>query len=174
MAQIKTLSDERVNKLKEIIKKGGQDATKAKKILQKNLLNKERKAATAKASEGKRLGKVKGTEKIDTISRQPVISAMDRIKKVDAIRAAKKAAKKGLKALPLVGGLATALMNRDVSAAIPVLGSADEVGRGSDKPPKMTEERKKQLRKTMEEQAKKPDKKPKTLKSVAKKILGLE
>jgi hypothetical protein len=43
-------------------------------------------------------------------------------------RIAKSAAKKTLKSIPIVGGLASAIMSKDASAAVPVLSEAEEAG----------------------------------------------
>ena len=40
----------------------------------------------------------------------------------------KQIAKKGLKALPVVGGIATAISSKDASAAVPVLGDSEAAG----------------------------------------------
>lgn len=47
-------------------------------------------------------------------------------------RIAKSIGKKIAGAVPLIGGLASAAMSGDASAAIPILGDADELGKGSD------------------------------------------
>jgi hypothetical protein len=43
-------------------------------------------------------------------------------------KAIQRVAKRGLKAVPLIGGIASALESRDVSAAVPILGDAEELG----------------------------------------------
>ena len=101
--------------------------------------------------------RVPGTpEKIDTISRQEIASPSDVDAKVAAHRAKRaalkqvaggdrglrkaltgalgKMGKRGLKAIPLVGGAISAITSGDAAAALPILGDADEVGRGSDQP----------------------------------------
>ena len=49
--------------------------------------------------------------------------------------------KKGLKSIPIIGGLMAAAGSGDLMAAVPVLGSADEVGKGSDISAKSKEEK---------------------------------
>lgn len=44
------------------------------------------------------------------------------------LRGAIKVASKGVKALPIIGGLAAALANRDASAAIPIINQAENLG----------------------------------------------
>lgn len=56
----------------------------------------------------------------------------DKIKRLRGLKKAGKVASKGLKAFPLIGGLMAGLASGDASAAIPILGEADEVGAPKD------------------------------------------
>lgn len=71
------------------------------------------------------------TEHIKDVA-QPLTSGADFTEKIAAKRAALQAAKAGgkklLGAIPLIGGLATAAMTGDASAAVPVLGDVDSLG----------------------------------------------
>lgn len=67
------------------------------------------------------------TEKIDTKGIQKISSGSDFTKKIAAKRAAL-AAKRGLRAIPIIGGLAAGLMSDDASAAIPILDMAESTG----------------------------------------------
>ena len=71
---------------------------------------------------------IKGvTENVADVA-QPLIGGDDFIRKIANLRAAKMMGKKVLSALPLVGGLASAAMTGDASAAVPVLDSAESLG----------------------------------------------
>jgi hypothetical protein len=80
--------------------------------------------------------RIKGvTEHIDTKTRLPLKTGEQFSESVAKKRilnklskGAGKFAKAGLKSLPLIGGLATAIQSRDVSAAIPLLDQADDLG----------------------------------------------
>ena len=52
----------------------------------------------------------------------------DRAKKKLAKKVAAKVGRKFVKGLPVVGGVVSAIASKDVSAAIPVLGSAEKLG----------------------------------------------
>ena len=52
----------------------------------------------------------------------------DPLEKISKIKAVGKLAKKGLKMLPIVGGVATALATNDAAAAVPFLGDSAELG----------------------------------------------
>lgn len=72
------------------------------------------------------------TDKIDTKSVQKIGKTSDVFDKVAAFRAAKQAAKTGGKKLlgtiPVLGGIASAALSQDASAAIPLLDSAESLG----------------------------------------------
>lgn len=71
---------------------------------------------------------VKGvTENIGQVA-QPVLSGDDFVQKIAALRAAKMVGKKVLGAVPVIGGLANAVMSGDASAAVPGLDSAESLG----------------------------------------------
>lgn len=77
--------------------------------------------------------KVKGvTDKISTKDVQKVLSGSDWEKKIARLRGLAKLAKKGVKQVPLIGGLAAGavagLTSGDASAAIPILGEAEPLG----------------------------------------------
>lgn len=73
---------------------------------------------------------IKGvTEKIDTLEPQKVKSIPEwKADNAMKMQALKKLGSKGLKALPIVGALGSALASGDVSAAVPVLSEADDLG----------------------------------------------
>lgn len=65
---------------------------------------------------------------INTKEIVPQISGDDFIKKIADKRAAKAAGKKLLGAVPVLGGLVSAAMTQDASAAVPILDSAESLG----------------------------------------------
>lgn len=67
------------------------------------------------------------TEHIDN-SPHPRTSGDDFVKKIANFRTAKALGKKVLGAVPVLGGLASAAMSGDASAAVPLLGEADNLG----------------------------------------------
>lgn len=67
------------------------------------------------------------TENVADIA-QPLIGGDDFIKKIANLRAAKAVGKKVLGAVPILGGLASAAMSGEASAAVPVLDSAESLG----------------------------------------------
>ena len=100
---------------------------------------------------------LKGTDVIDTKEVQKISNPMERVNKVEDFRLNQnlkatmkdalekgdtdtvdklmryarkfgKGATKGLKALPLIGGIAAAVSSGDVSAAVPILGDAENLG----------------------------------------------
>lgn len=75
---------------------------------------------------------IKGTtQKINTNARQSVKKAANWLEEIAAKRALRKLGKglgKGLKAVPLIGGIASALMTNDASAAVPILGDVELLG----------------------------------------------
>ena len=68
------------------------------------------------------------TEKIGGKEAQKVIPGKEFTESIAKKRALRKIMGRGMKALPLVGGLASALSSGEASAAIPVLGEADDLG----------------------------------------------
>lgn len=102
-------------------------------------------------------------------SKQPVVSGsqfkdkLERIKKIRAL-------KKGLKAIPLVGTIASLATSEDASAALPILGAADEAGRGSDKPNTMTQEEQNEASKQFQKEAAERLKKKKDKRSLIQKL----
>lgn len=83
------------------------------------------------------------TEKIQTKVPQKLLSGDEFTEKIARLRALKKAAKSGLKALPIVGSVASLAMNpEDASAAIPGLDSAESVGESPEQEDMMLSETK--------------------------------
>ena len=76
----------------------------------------------SKRAKRKILGEA-GEEGMDVISRTPIKKVMSPTKKIVS-----KVAKKGLKALPGIGGLIAALSQNDAMAAVPILGDSDPLG----------------------------------------------
>src|ERR1043165_329374 len=68
------------------------------------------------------------TEHIDTKTPQRILSGSDFTEKIAKLRALKSLGTKALGAVPVLGGLASAAMSQDASAAIPVLDSAEPLG----------------------------------------------
>jgi len=100
------------------------------------------KNVTDKINTQEKIATVPGTtKKIDTSkATMQLADASDAMRKnarkmqlKKLMKSAGKVAGKGLKAVPLVGGLISALTSGDASAAIPILGDVDEIGpeRGS-------------------------------------------
>lgn len=80
----------------------------------------------------KGMTRVKGSrEEVGDVA-EKLISGSDFAKKIAAKRAALKAlkgaGKAGLKSIPLIGGVASALSSGDASAAVPVLGDVESLG----------------------------------------------
>lgn len=68
------------------------------------------------------------TEKIDTKQVLKELSGTDFAKKIAKSRAAKSVLKGGLKSIPFLGGLATALVTGETEAAVPLLNEAESLG----------------------------------------------
>ena len=121
--------EEALEKLNKNLDKADYNEPTVKKSISKVRLDKDSDNLLVKGEipEDNSIHRIKGSKEASK-SVQRLTPGKTFNKKIASLRALAKASKKGLKAIPMVGGLVAGLLSGDASAAIPILGDSDPLG----------------------------------------------